>query len=401
MSNIKFQSKGRKKYGLLEYLSYISVLLFLLYMFSYPDSIIMMYISTVLIITVLTIRLASKGKVNTYFYWGWLFIIICLVSLFWSPYVFTTLSEIIKIIQIILVGTVISSWVDDESKIESIFNMIILSSIIMSVRILFEVPIHLWGNRFSWIFGINVNPISMKLAISALLSTYLLIKSENKKKVLYILCIFLLVIIILLLGSRRALLIWVLCTLLLIVLSFRKTIKPLIISGSLIIIVYNMIFKIDVFYNIIGSRIISYNNLSTSSSGDNIRQQLIRLGIDLFKERPILGWGVNNFRYLSGLNMYSHNNYIELLVSLGIVGFLVFYMLHVIIISRIDFRNKNDYIFFVIIIAVISSDFVAPSFSVMYIHFFLSIIVGYQENIKINQISCNQAYMNTSEVLKC
>lgn len=60
-------------------------------------------------------------------------------------------------------------------------------------------------------------------------------------------------------------------------------------------------------------------------SSTNIRSAMIVDGLNLWKEKPLLGYGVNQYRYKSVYNTYSHNNYIELLASGGLIVFVTYY----------------------------------------------------------------------------
>lgn len=55
------------------------------------------------------------------------------------------------------------------------------------------------------------------------------------------------------------------------------------------------------------------------------RMDLMKQGIRVWMEHPIGGVGWNNYRYYNDAGLYAHNSYIELLASLGIVGFLLYY----------------------------------------------------------------------------
>ncbi|MBN2564226.1 MAG: O-antigen ligase family protein [Candidatus Eisenbacteria bacterium] len=55
------------------------------------------------------------------------------------------------------------------------------------------------------------------------------------------------------------------------------------------------------------------------------RARFIRKGADLIAESPLFGRGLESFRWLSGEMKYAHNNYIEIGVSLGIVGLVLYY----------------------------------------------------------------------------
>lgn len=57
------------------------------------------------------------------------------------------------------------------------------------------------------------------------------------------------------------------------------------------------------------------------------RLSLIQAAWHWFMQRPLTGWGLGCFRLLDGsLGMYSHNNYMELLVSGGIPMALIYYV---------------------------------------------------------------------------
>jgi len=69
-------------------------------------------------------------------------------------------------------------------------------------------------------------------------------------------------------------------------------------------------------------------------SGENVnegsineRASMAMDGLRLWMEKPILGWGTNQFRFISGYDKYAHNNYVELLSNNGIVGFTVYYLM--------------------------------------------------------------------------
>ena len=95
-----------------------------------------------------------------------------------------------------------------------------------------------------------------------------------------------------------------------------------------VILIYVGIFALNLpIFSTINRRFQSYlsGNLNTS---DETRNNMINFGIELFKERPILGYGLNNYRNYYYTGQYSHNNFIELLVCLGIVGFVLVYVMY-------------------------------------------------------------------------
>jgi O-antigen ligase len=64
------------------------------------------------------------------------------------------------------------------------------------------------------------------------------------------------------------------------------------------------------------------------------RTEMIRQGIELWLQAPLFGNGLDSFRALSGQETYSHNNYVELLCGIGLVGTLLFYAIHTQVLMR-------------------------------------------------------------------
>lgn len=68
--------------------------------------------------------------------------------------------------------------------------------------------------------------------------------------------------------------------------------------------------------------------LTTPGGPDNsivARSTFIRDGVRLISESPVFGHGLEAFRWLAGDGSYAHSNFIELGVSLGLVGFILYY----------------------------------------------------------------------------
>lgn len=136
-------------------------------------------------------------------------------------------------------------------------------------------------------------------------------------------------------GSRKALLM-----LLLFVLAFVFFWKPeknmakflvkvtvTLAVGAVVII---LLLKVDVLYDIMGSRLESlYLQWFADGEADASafsRGRMVAIGMNIFAKRPWIGFGHNAFKMGSGYDTYSHNNYVELLCSMGVVGFAVYYL---------------------------------------------------------------------------
>jgi hypothetical protein len=107
----------------------------------------------------------------------------------------------------------------------------------------------------------------------------------------------------------------------------------------------------------------------TLNSGDkhdkstSDRFSLIYEGFRLWTQKPIFGYGTNEYRNVNHKlkGFYAHNNYVELLANNGLIGFTLFYLPHLILLFFIRFRIKEspEYLkwFSVILFAMLISDF--------------------------------------------
>lgn len=123
-----------------------------------------------------------------------------------------------------------------------------------------------------------------------------------------------------------------------------KLYKNIILLVVLGIIAYFIVMKVDFIYQIIGSRIegmISYllkgeiNETSLSS-----RVKFINRANNAIVQKPYYGWGLDSFRtVLNDEGLYTHNNFLEILVSCGYVGFIIYYLKYGYIIFKLLYRK--------------------------------------------------------------
>lgn len=196
------------------------------------------------------------------------------------------------------------------------------------------------------------------IASNALIMTMITYWKKNKMKALGYASFF--SIIILLTQSRK--------NILYIILAFavipyiysgkgfsRKKIKVLLSIGFFSSLIVVLLINIPILYEKIFSRIIvvvgdifnlGFNENTIGESSIRTRQGLIDIAKFAVAQKPIWGWGLNNFSStLNNGGYYAHNNFYEILVGSGVVGFVVFYTKYLIIfknmISKISKKIPN------------------------------------------------------------
>jgi O-antigen ligase len=200
----------------------------------------------------------------------------------------------------------------------------------------------------------------MSSAYAIILSWYLGDEQRRKKPLMLAVYAFLL-LIVLLTGSKKALLILFLAVALMYFLTHKNKLTVVLVIAAVVAVGYFLLLNVPALYSLIGNRIesmvngmisvlslenLTADNLKNTSlnNSDRTRFYMILRGLEWAKERPLLGYGMANYQDLFGTvaskNMYSHNNYIEILVGMGIVGLCLYYLMYVIIIAK-DCKNAR------------------------------------------------------------
>lgn len=191
------------------------------------------------------------------------------------------------------------------------------------------------GSRLS-ILGINANVIASMAAYASIIAfnDVLISKSRKERRAGMWLVLFLLVTI-LMTGSRKGLIIPFVGIYLLI--CSRKPKKFVIYTLAVAIIAISALYlllNVRFLYDIVGYRVepvlqyISGEEFSEASLSS--RSDYILLGWLSSQDSLIWGHGLDCFRTLRyAYGTYSHNNYIEILYSLGWIGICIYYSSHV------------------------------------------------------------------------
>lgn len=221
-----------------------------------------------------------------------------------------------------------------ESLLLVIFIMTNISQFEMGVRLGTQLSESLDEGR-----AINSNVIGMNLCYALFLVIALFVqgKKSNFIQVVALGAIAFLTYLVFLTGSRKALLMILAPLMVFPFLRKKKSISLLLLPITIGVLVAgtNLIMDIPFLYEVLGSRVEDAINIVSGNEqgGEDVsRMFLVTYGLGWFQDNPIIGYGINNFRVLSnsssmfaGYNFYAHNNYVEMLVDVGIIGFLIYY----------------------------------------------------------------------------
>lgn len=228
----------------------------------------------------------------------------------------------------------------DRNKIMRIFFVLCILLTIFQI-------IESGGSFRATITSLNINTLGLLCGygFSFVIYEY----SQNKNPVLLLLMIFF-GVVVLFTGSRQAIIALSAPTAIYLVFQKRKNrFLRTVIVILLGIILFQMLMEIPVLYNIIGIRIETL--LGTIRGGQELefsagaRMRHYERAQLLIVRNPIFGYGLGSYEYLAGTSAYSHSNYMELLVSGGIISFILYYFpLVAIIWKMLRVREKTPLI---------------------------------------------------------
>lgn len=190
--------------------------------------------------------------------------------------------------------------------------------------------------------GINGNGMAI---LNAFVISFLIITEKYKqtgKKT----CMFLLLFFCAISGTRKSFIILIIMIATFYCFRYPKRLPKYILFGSAALAVsLFLLLKVPFLYNAIGMRIEALIMYARGGEGDGsllTRASFINLGMQYFRNSPVWGNGINCFKTLPGAyGTYSHNNYVELLFSVGLVGTICYYLIHCCTMIK-GFKNYNQ-----------------------------------------------------------
>ncbi len=354
----------------------IQIYLFMVFIFIMQNMIPIFLSSeyTNLVLGMLLLLSSPKGK--TYLpdrqlvLWHLAFMCFIFVSSFWSisPKI-TYFALILRVFPIFCFVLTLSRFLNNYKNLFRLLRIYYFASVILLLFFVFFVNLSSIGDeRISVGEGLkkewNINSVAMELAIAIYVGYILFWKSKrNFLRMAWLLISAAMLFIILVTGSRKGLFFLIIPVA---VYSLFELKGHLLYAAGLIaagIASVYAIMNVPFLYDLMGWRIHDMLDVIAGTNDhtqDDSRMLLILAGWEWFLENPLHGYGMNCFRVLSdsnilfmGKNWYAHNNYIEILVGGGIIGFLFYYSYLVLVVKRIWGHFNPPYKVAIILLAVL------------------------------------------------
>ena len=292
--------------------------------------------------------------------WATSFFCICALSIVWTVSSSNVLSNLSTQLYILIVDLIlVRSLVKNKQLIVEVMKAVIYGAVMHGLKIyaLHGPLVYLFergGNGVE-----NANTLAYVASIGAIFCYILIQEIQRRNKILFGFMFIVNVLFALLTASKK---IFIFLGVFFVAVYILKAKNPLKVIGNLLIsafavfLVYIAIMKIGFLYSLVGYRfetmIAGFLGLATDGS-TGFRLHLIQWGMEWFSVKPMFGYGLDCYKYLLGntydtwvgtAGVYAHNNYVELLVDLGLVGTVAYYYIYVsALIKGIKLKKESNY----------------------------------------------------------
>ncbi len=336
-------------------------------------------------IAIFTVKyFVKRSSLSSYTIWSLGLAVLSFVSVFYAPNRVSAMRWAISVAQVVIFGNLMVPYFRDSSRnIHMFLISYLIATFALAVRLWFSAPFHeLMSRRLGETIGINANHVGFLFVMGALICLYYLIV-EKKWGVIPLFVLF--AGLSLFSGSRKAIFILIVGIILISILSIKNPLNAIIVllvSGLLVAGILFLSLNWEPLRNVLGVRIEKLISVFIDGKGDGsteTRIAMIKLGAEMFLEKPFFGWGLRAFTNVSPFATYSHNNYIEVLVSWGVVGLLWYYGFLIYILIRgillLFTHNHSKFVVFsvAILLIICMDDFGRVRFFDEVTHFFYAL----------------------------
>lgn len=348
-----------------------------------------------------------------YTVWSVSFFAFCAMSILWAHSTLLVTTALKSLFVQLIILLLLRSSVRNEKEVNNLLFIIASSSVINALYLIitnFEMLTSNVGQDIGTRLGAegdwNANSVGMMAAVAALILLYNFKKTQSIfTKGVYMLTIVAMIVVSLLSGSRKALFIVVLGIIgFLLLASQKKKIRTVLSVIFFVFVLYYSIIKIPFFYSIIGWRVEGFIAMLTGEgvvdSSTEYRQVLIKTAIDTWKQFPIIGCGLDCFRnfalIFTGKSYYAHNNYVELLADLGMVGTFIYYGGYLFVLTRLLPKLRKgsnlDKLFVTLLGIIVVIDYACVSYSdflfkIIFLAMFATITVNRKSEVEESCLS--------------
>jgi O-antigen ligase len=265
---------------------------------------------------------------------AWAFTAYAFASVLWSVEHGSALVSAIGLVVNVLGATIVWMALQNGARLRALAIAAAVGASVQGVVALVQ-TYALGASRSVGLVG-NANALAIQLSMTA----FLLLLVLGRERWAQIVALALFVVATVTSGSRKMLFVWLTYALLLLEqLRFRLK-RSSLTTAALLMFLPFLAWGVVEYGGAVTEplgELTFYQRLEGTLEGreTGIRSGMIVEALRLWWERPVAGYGIDQFRYANRLyGTYSHNNYTEMLANFGVIGLLAYYLLYAVLAVR-------------------------------------------------------------------
>ena len=290
------------------------------------------------------------------------FLTLCVLSILWSYDQISATGAISTEVQLVVMFFFVYWYFNSVGRIENYFNALFFSGVALAAYTMIKyggpapfLAQMLTGKRMGGLIQ-NENTFGLNFTYACIISFYYYIQ---KNKLSYLGFSLMFAFFALSSGSKKAAFFIIIGFFGALISKYGlKRLYKIIVPAIVFLFAIIWAVKLPLFATVI-ERIEKY--LLGTAISDSARETMREFGLDMIAKRPILGWGLRGFQQIYPTRQYSHDNFIEVTVSLGFLGMINYYLLYVVpilgSIKQVILKSKKNSQTYLVLLFLVIVDF--------------------------------------------
>ena len=331
------------------------------------------------------------------------FALFSLSSIFWSIDSSSTIDDSFRVI-IIVINLIIIYNVSRYFKIENFILYGILLGAFYNYAVLFEIISFTsqYTLHFTYRFvGTTNNPNVLAIYMLFCIFASIVLSQEHTSKAIRLLLsinIILALYTIIMTASKKGAVFGVMLLSVYFISSLKS--KKNIIGSLILLSVFVFLLNSGLLLQIEGVEHLIHRldlaqaafNSNTNTGSTGVRLYLIKTAYEVFSNNfysILFGTGESTFALQNKLGLYAHNNYMEILPNLGLIGLILFYSIYYVILRKIMTLKNNQmkyfFIGFIIVLLLMDNALVSYDFKAMFFMFVFIVLHIENKNLEVTK----------------
>lgn len=290
--------------------------------------------------------LNNKTRIYSHTIWCLIFVALCGISCLYAASTEKATAATTEMLKVLIFTLIIANVINNEGRMKGAMASFSIATIVLFIYLASTGQLELEeGERLGNELTGNANIFASLFMIAAMCSVYLSFFSEKKLfRIVFLACFIAQLVALAMSGGRKFFLVPVALFAGMQIVRMDKKgrthlLKNTLLVGAALAVLWWAIFNVESLYQSIGYRM---EGLMASITGEGEvdastaeRTAMIKKGLELWKESPLWGHGIDCFSALTHWGVYSHNNYVELLCDLGIIGLCAYYTFYIYLLYKL------------------------------------------------------------------